>query len=184
MTTRTTSCQMPEPCPAKESLTKKKAMERPFFGRDSCEETKTKKTLPKSNGAFTGLLPHTPHTPKTRPTTRCANASAHGHARMYAHTRNWPKKGQKGQKVVPTGMLDFLSFRPFWTDFMTMTRAWTLEMTEDWTHPRITEHDKACVLQSTVEHNVASEHFNSSFQILSKKTESLNPRWCYWKVYF
>ena len=35
-------------------------------------------------------------------------------------------------------------------------------MTEDWTHTRITEHDKACVLQSTVEHNVASEHFNSS----------------------
>ena len=45
---------------------------------------------------------------------------------------------------------------------MTKTRAWTLEMTEDWTHPRITEHDKACVFQSTVEHNVASEHFNSS----------------------
>ena len=44
---------------------------------------------------------------------------------------------------------------------MTMTRAWTLEMTEDWTHTRITEHDKACVLQSTVEHNVTSEQFNS-----------------------
>ena len=29
---------------------------------------------------------------------------------------------------------------------MTMTRAWTLEMTEDWTHARITEHDKACVV--------------------------------------
>ena len=40
-----------------------------------------------------------------------------------------------------------------------MTRAWTLEMTEDWTH---SHHDKACVIQSTVEHNVASEHFGSS----------------------
>ena len=37
---------------------------------------------------------------------------------------------------------------------MTTTRAWTLEMTEDWTPPRITEHDKARVFQSTVEHNV------------------------------
>ena len=45
---------------------------------------------------------------------------------------------------------------------MTMTRAWTLEMTEDWTHTRIKEHDKACVLQSTVEHNVVSEQFKSS----------------------
>ena len=39
---------------------------------------------------------------------------------------------------------------------MTMTRAWTLEMTEDWTHTRITEHDKAYALQRT------SEHFDSS----------------------
>ena len=45
---------------------------------------------------------------------------------------------------------------------MTMTRGWTLEMTEDWTHTRVTEHDKACVLQITVEHKVASEHFNWS----------------------
>ena len=39
---------------------------------------------------------------------------------------------------------------------MTMTRAWTLEMTEDWTHTRIKEHDKAYALQRT------SEHFDSS----------------------
>ena len=45
---------------------------------------------------------------------------------------------------------------------ITMTRAWTLEMTEDWTHSRIMEHDKACVILSTVEHNVALEHFDSS----------------------
>ena len=44
---------------------------------------------------------------------------------------------------------------------MTMTRAWTLEMTEELIHTPITEHDKACVLQSFVEHNVASEHLNS-----------------------
>ena len=51
-----------------------------------------------------------------------------------------------------------------------MTRAWTLEMTEDWTRTRITEHDKACVLQSTVEHNVASEHFNSSLAHTTART--------------
>ena len=37
---------------------------------------------------------------------------------------------------------------------MTLARAWTLEMTDDRTHTRITEHDKDGVLQST--------HFNSS----------------------
>ena len=34
-------------------------------------------------------------------------------------------------------------------------------MTEEWIHTPITEHDKACVLQSFVEHNVESEHLNS-----------------------
>ena len=50
---------------------------------------------------------------------------------------------------------------------MTMTRARTLEMTEDWTH---SHHDKACVIQSTVEHNVASEHFNSSLAHITART--------------
>ena len=72
----------------------------------------------------TSPRPHTPHTPKTRPTPRCANTRAHGHANIHAHTHpilhvkefkskqftfeNGPKP--KKQQVVPTGMLDFLSF--------------------------------------------------------------------------
>ena len=71
----------------------------------------------------TSPRPHTLHTPKTRPTPRCANARAHGHASKdeythpVIHVNEFKSKQNTTEidpnKVVPMGMLDFLSFGAF-----------------------------------------------------------------------
>ena len=52
-----TSCQKPAPCEANESPPRKKAVERPFYGRDSCDEKKSKNSHKKQK--ITGSSPRT-----------------------------------------------------------------------------------------------------------------------------